>query len=312
MSFLMTRGEPVTRRVRPSLKRAGGSMFVMTILVLGIIITVLGIGATVYFLFFSHRRIQSQADALTLKAAQILNVGDNVGQMNNLVAQSRELVFNSRQMHRQTLQKYGQLEPLARQLLEESRSGAHLVAGERARLSSLCVRRVLDVIKAEKAEIRGTTAAWIPGMKVMNPIVNNLDVGFIEDVSSNVGVGKGNPSLEHYDMTRQYIQQDSGLYFANINAKLPAPDDDLEFKLTSLPAPVDGSIAPPRLASPRVFRVLARIIQDEINIQDVCEQIPSAVRLDYLMSFKSSDYHQDQHEVVISAAASTGGAYPPR
>lgn len=279
-------------------------------MIVGLILATIGAVFTVYFFFFSHKRIQERVDALTLSCAATLNARDRVGQMNNLIARCRELVFNSRQIHQRALFGYAQTEPLARQLLEESRAGARLVEAERARLSFLCLAQVREFTKAKEKELEGGIHVFIPGMKIAQPVINNVDVGFIQDVESNVESGEGNPDLEQHDLNAQYIQKESKLYLGNINAKLPAPDDDLDFKLSSLAAPVEGAVASPRLATQKVFRAEARVIENQVDVPYECDQIPSAVRLDYLVNIKGGDHQQDSHEIGISSVASTSGAYP--
>src|SRR3990167_1631671 len=101
-----------------------GNMFMLSVLAFGIIIAVFLAGFSVYLMLFSQSKAHSQSDTLALQAANALNGQNEIGDMNNLVARCSELVFNSRKTHDETHMYYQHLEPLARQLLEESRDSA--------------------------------------------------------------------------------------------------------------------------------------------------------------------------------------------
>ena len=89
----MSRGFTSVRNERD--KR--GNMLSMTALIGGIILLTCIIAFCFYMLLAEQNRGQSKVDKSTLELAKAFNEGDRVGQLNNMEARNRELVFVSRQ-----------------------------------------------------------------------------------------------------------------------------------------------------------------------------------------------------------------------
>lgn len=285
-------------------------MFMLSVLAFGIIIVVFLAGFSVYLMFFSQSKAHSQSDKLALQVAQALNGQDEIGEMNNLVARCRELVFNSRATLDTTHSYYGHLEPLARQLLEESRASACYVELERQRLVRHNLTSLYDIVALSDSERFFQSGLKLPWLVTKPAQPAGLAVGYIDGVESNVEVSEGNPELNSADLSRHYIERASKLYIGNINAKLPAPDNDLNFKLSSLPAPVKGTVSPSRLTSPNVFVETARLMKDGLALGESCDQLPSAVKVDMLMKVTTGSGTRDAHAIQTTSCASTCGASP--
>lgn len=267
--------------------RNAGNMLMMTAVVGGIVLTVITVGVLICILFLSQKRAQGQVDEVALSMATLLNRGNYSGQMNELVEHSRELVFISRNAYQEAGISYSHLEPLARQLLEESRNGARTVESGRQSLVREILKQLRDSARSNKARLATSNTFMIPWLSTYPLNINKLDIGFIERVQSNVQAPAALPDLKKYDIDRRYVEASSSIYMGNINATLPGADSDLVFKLSSLAAPVDNTVAPSRLTSERAFKRLATVIDGDKATQGGCDQLPSAVRLDLLMTISS-------------------------
>jgi hypothetical protein len=275
----------------------------------GVVLLLAVFGLVVYFTMFSQRRMQNQADRVTLVGAGILNRGDRTGQMNNMVARSRELVYNAREIHQRARSGYSHLEPLARQLLEESRAGAHLVEEERQRMVQLNLQQAMEEVKNAASQGGSSRGMSFFGVKTSTPELVGMEVGYIDGVLSSVDASEGNPELKALDVASGYVDKETGLYKANVNARLPSPDSDLNFKICSLPAPVKKEALPARLIQPSVFRRTARLMEDGKEIRDTCEHLPSAVRL--VFETKVTSGQDSKQPLQVSTVAITSGALPP-
>ena len=76
-------------------------MIGMTAAVGALLIIACLVGFTFYMLLSEHNKAQSRAERSTLGLAKILNKDDRVGQVNNVIARSRELVFYQGAINRQ-------------------------------------------------------------------------------------------------------------------------------------------------------------------------------------------------------------------
>src|ERR1700733_9764540 len=111
-----------------SYRKPHGSMLVLTLLV-GCLLVFVCIVAFCFFLLLSeNKKGRAQAELSAINLAKILNEADRVGQLNHVIARSRELVYLSRSCEAQASSaKLENWEPLAHFLVDEARSGAVLV-----------------------------------------------------------------------------------------------------------------------------------------------------------------------------------------
>lgn len=255
--------------------------------------------------------MQNTAESLALKTAKALNAQDQSGRMNNIVARCRELVFTSRETYnRVNSLGYKHLEPLARQLLNEARSNAQMLDNQRELLLQTNVKNALKEVETAELGIKGQKEFNLLGMNAQAAKLNNVELGYIKDVQSNVEVSGGNPNLIEYDKDRGYIQESSNLYVSNIDARLPDVDGDLQFKLFPLPAPVRGNVSPARLTLPTVFVSCGQVIKDGKPQKVKIEQLPSAVKLEFVSQVSSKATATQGLKIVTCAAADGAGVQP--
>jgi hypothetical protein len=229
--------------------------------------------------------------------------------MNNVVERCRELVYVSRT----NLTKANNLtnplfQPLAQQLLDESRANSAIVENERANQLNLTTLRVKNFINQHNESTRTGSRLTLPFFQTQFPVIQEADFGAIAGVQCNVQNLQVIPELKDYDMSQHYIQPGSNLYMGNINAKLPAPDSDLNFMLASLPANVGGSVAPVRLANPEVFIQTAPVMKRNEQTHTRPTHLPAAIQLIENMDVAGGS---NQGTIRLSATATADGGLPP-
>jgi len=295
-------------------------MLFMCLAVLAVIVVALGLGFIVYFTFFSHNLLQNRSDDFALNGVQPFNANDYVGKINNLIAHSRELVFNSRQacLRIESEERFGHLAPLATQLLDESRDGATLVATERDRFVHFSIANLRQFLK--EADSRGNQKISLLNASAYDPQITGCSVGSLQNIESNAEASNGVPDLLTYDQEKRYIQRVAGtsgtngtnLYRANINLKLPEPDSDLKFELSPLPAPVNGTVSPIRMIAGSSFRKDFALRKDGKDCPDDCKLMPSALQVEMKMQVKGKAISELQAgEKTISTAATNGANLEP-
>jgi len=214
------------------------------------------IGYSFAGLYFVNNRLQTSADEIALAGAKKLNDRDRIGQMNNMVARCRQLVYSSRQDYEETKKVFPDLENFAEPLLTEARDSAGLLEKERQRVSSLAETEAMTAMRQRFDDVKTTYAMTLPWMKVDEPQLRDLKVGRVDDVESNVEELKHFGDLDKNDVAQGYVLDLQApamrLYKGELpdGMRLPGDDNDLVFKLSSLPAPVDNTIAPARVMLP--------------------------------------------------------------
>jgi hypothetical protein len=291
--------------------RKRGSMLTMTALVIGIILAVCILGFGFYLLLAQQKKGQNQADNLTLTLAEQLNKDDKIGQMNNVVARCRELVYVSRQnSDAAASERSAILVPLANQLLDESRSSAQFVEAERKNQITYITKQAKQAVQDYNMHTHVDSTFTLPWFKTYDPQVKDVSLGYINNVQSNVINTEVIPELRDFDEQKKYFEKGSQLYRGNIDAKLPSPDSDLIFKLSSLPADVDNTVSPPRLTNPEVFVKMAPLFENhKFTNQTTPDQIPSAVHV--IENMDVSMKAGDQRVRLGSTATTNGGAPVP-
>jgi hypothetical protein len=248
---------------------------------------IVGLGFSFYFLFFYHDLLQQRSENFAMKAAQELNLDDNAGKLNNLVGYSRELAYTGREMCTLTESNddFQEVQPLAAQVLGESHDGVKLVAQERERFVSALSTKLRQLMSEDLKHAPGPSS--LATASTSSPEIVDFELGTLENMQSSVQPSKGEPELLEYDLKKHYIQPGKGadLYLCSVNLKLPDPrDSDLEFYLSPLPAPVQGTVAPLRLTSEKRFVSLFPLRKDGQDTVGYSKLSPSALRV--VMSVK--------------------------
>lgn len=244
-----------------------GSVLVLTLFSGGLLCTAAMLALSIVLLLLQNSSLQSQTDALVLDNGTLLNANDRTSQINNLIAKSRELVFNSRQSLNACTDEHANLRPFADRLMALSRTQALRVLLEKKRLVQSTVNELL-------AKDYGSTAAMTVSLEDQKPFARDLTVGYLIDQVSDVPAPIGNPALLSFDTTAGYIQSDSSLYKAFTDLKLPGPDDDLQFSLASIPTANNV-----RLLNGLNFHPLAQLVKGGAETNEPCLEFPSRVRL---------------------------------
>lgn len=210
---------------------------------------------TVGTLVFVQYHLQNTLDNIALSGACQLNSKGQIGQMNNMVGRCRQLVYSSRQTETSIAQQKPILTKLASQLLDEVRTSATDLEKERANLVISSSKAAEQAINTQFDKTCAQQTLVLPWLKMSKPVLVATQFGSVNDVDSNVAVLDGIPALLTNDQGQHIIHTQPSLYDANINAKLPAPDEDLSFNLSSLPAYTNNITPPARLLLPAPFVV---------------------------------------------------------
>ncbi|HEY9716118.1 MAG TPA: hypothetical protein V6C69_01510 [Trichormus sp.] len=286
-----------------------GSMMSMTALIGGLIIFACVIAFGLYMLLSEQKRGQSKADLAAMQMAKVLNDTDRVGQMNNLIARNRELVFVSRQAVNQcSAQQYNAWAPLANLLCNEARASNDLVEAERKQQAEASQKAIRKIVLEYNASTRESPLFVLPWWKSYDSEIYDVRIGSVDKVQSNALSNEIYPDLRQFDQEKKYFQPISNLYVGGVNAKLPEPDGDLIFKFASLPAPVENTISPARLINSGLFKPAGQVVDNKKFLDPKVDQIPTAVEVTDRMSVEAVD---NQQQVRSGSCAASNGATPP-
>lgn len=289
-------------------RRNTGNMILIIIMISALIIVAMLVIFTVHFVFFAQKKIQSDSDELALTVARKLNEQDRAGFMNNLSMFSREAVFNSRNTYATIKTNAEQLEPLARQLMDEAREGALLVSEEKKVLVKYTISQIKKEVEENKKVAKASVS--LPWASYSPPEIKTIELGYIKDVESNVEAPIGNDELLAADKAGGYLSK-SNLYKANQNLPLPDSDADLQFKLSSLSAPIKLTISPPRLASTIAFKKDSILMRDSQFLGSSSEVMPSAAKLELVSTVRVSMGKGSEDTSRVWATGVACGASPP-
>lgn len=262
-------------------------------------------------LLFQHSSAQDKADSLALSLAASINENDRIGQLNQLQACSRELIFESRQQFDQCRENdLDFLQPLCAELLSESRRGQSLLEQERKnQIKVICTKlqeqagisnKISDCRNPFKLICLSTSEAQIW----------KIEVGKLKKLQSSVKCGISAPELESFDKKQQYCMFKSRLYKSGTNARLPGADGDLDFIFTALPARVESICAPARNVNQDAFVYEGTIFDDREEKAAVLKNIPTAVRVICRMTAELDD-KQSLSIPLISTGSAGGAALEP-
>jgi hypothetical protein len=273
-------------------------MTALVVVNMAILLIVVLFGLSLLMLFRDRGLLHNRAESAALKSAVYLNVNDRAEQMNNMVARSRELVFNSRQSAEAATERHQYLQPLASHLLMLAREGAVKVLDEKKRL----VRKTIGELKAQSKSISsGGNGLSLPHTEEMRVV--DLEVGSMNDQTTNIAALPGNSALFSYDLAAKHICSGNNLYYPSLDLKLPGPDSDLRFTLSPMPRCRQGQAEAARLIAERDFKRYCYLIKDGAETGSECEEFPSAQKIS--ISQKAKTLNGNQQEIVTGAAAST-------
>jgi hypothetical protein len=284
-------------------------MLAMVALLGTIIIAVVLVGFLCQVLFLSHQKEKTDADECALVLAHIINDGDRVGQMNTAVERSRELVYGSREANNDLVRDESDpaLEDFSRLLVDEARSGAQLVESSRRMMAEQVIQDLRLAVKDYRKKLTAKAKLNAGIMKASRVTLTQGEVGLPRRVFSNVTATEAFKELLQSDRQSGYVTNSGLAYAGDINAKLPAPDNDLEFKLTPLASPLGAGLSPPRLTSDSIFDSRGFFFSEkETDVRT--SQLPSAVRIKMEMPVATSGLWSLASSLQAVASAAAGGA----
>ena len=266
----------------------------MTILMIGLLVA-----ASFAGVFFSHNRLQTASDEIALTGARKLNEFNRLGQMNELIARSRQLVYITNQENDNV--KGGKdplLEKFAQQLNNEVLDSAASLDKERHALSALAQAEAKQEMKAKFDQLKDSYSMRLPWLTVETPNLISMSTGKIDGLDSNATALAGITDLSDQDQKSNYVIKGKqiSLYRADTDASLPIPNSP-HFRFSPLPAPVAKNLAPARTALPEAFKSI------------IGDYAPCAIQLQLSLKVGSGLGPQGQGEFkVASTAVATGGA----
>lgn len=245
-------------------RRDNGNVIILCCVTFAVVALALLIAYSFCGLYLVHNRLQGSVNEIALAGAKKLNEKDRLGQMNNMIVRCRQLVYTSRAELEKTKKDLKDLESFAEPLLKESREAAAKLEGERKNLRDRARIESVETMQAQFDAIRPSYAVTLPWLRISEPRMSSPSFGKLVGLRSNVEELGPFTDLSKDDRARNYVDSPpsgSGgsmskrlnLYAAEDNLRLSAPDDDLIFKLSTLPPPVNGVISPARILLPRSF-----------------------------------------------------------
>ncbi|MBU6451786.1 MAG: hypothetical protein KGS72_08420 [Cyanobacteria bacterium REEB67] len=290
-------------------RRPPGNMLVLVCLTIGVIIAVIMLGLTFNSFLFGRSHAQFDADGMAMSLAAAINAGDRVGQMNELLESSRELVYESRanadDCSGQGLRAF---KGLYSQLADEARQGQAMLEQERRnQIQVICQEIRSNVLKAN-ASGSASRPFGLPWLITSDPRIEQVDLGSIKNVASSVSSLDGLDDLARSDLDNHFVNPLSKLFDGNIDARLPTVDRDLDFKFCSLPACVQGTAAPARNVSAQAFLGSACIIAGGAPTHTLPDFVPSAVLVTYTLDTQFGRDSKNQTALSLLSAATAHGA----
>jgi hypothetical protein len=268
-----------------------GNMLVVTSIFMALLAVFVIVGCSYAGLLFIHNRLESTAGEISLAGAMALNKNDRVGQMNNMIARCRQLVYDSHQ----TMNDIDPtLQHLAQTLYEEDvESAQNLENLDRKKLLQVCEDEAKAAMEAKFNELKPGYQITLPWLRLDGLTLKEKRLGKIKDIKCNVYKMTVQEELASHDTSNSYMEL---LYKDDINARIP-DDGGLNFKLASLAAPIDTSVPPARLTLAEAF------------LKNKDDHLHSATQVELELNVKSGlGGSASQLMRATGTAATTGGA----
>lgn len=281
-------------------RNSSGSILVLV----GVSMTLLAIGvlaaASFAGVFFAHNRLQTASDEIALTGARKLNEFNRLGQMNELIARSRQLVYSTSKQNEAIKSERNDplLEKFAQQLNTEVLDSAASLEKERHDLSALAQLEARQEMQAKFRQLKDSYQMRLPWISVEAPSIVSMNTGKIEGLESNAMEIAGITELSEQDKKSNYVIKGKqiSLYRAESDASLPIPNTP-HFRFSPLPAAVANNLAPARTALPEAFKSISG------------DYAPCATQLQLSLKVGSGIGPQGGGEFkVASTAVATGGA----
>jgi hypothetical protein len=234
-----------------------GNILIFACFAMVIIAMLALVGYSFSGLYFQHNRLQASADEIALTGAKKLNDRDRIGQLNNMISRCRQLVYSDRDDSKDVKANFQEIQKISDQLMDESRQSSQDLDNERKKVRALAESEAVQAMHDKFNAIKQSYAMSLPWMRVQTPRVIGVGLGSIDGVDSNVQEFNQFEPLMDSDRGQGYVEQLSSklsLYKSNQNEQLQNDDSDLPFYLTSLPAPLQSEVSPPRVINPDDYK----------------------------------------------------------
>lgn len=289
-------------------RKSTGNMLSLVVLTMGAIIALALLGLLFNTFLFQCSRAQYKVDALAINLASKINSGDRLGQMNDLVEASRELIYVADENLAQCqTQELDVLTPLCSQLLEEARRGQSLVEDERKHQIQVIVTELTEEAERYNRAAGSIDGLAMLGLKAREPLIKRIEVGYPQKLESNVRDLRMLPDLSKADAEKGNTALQSKLFRANNNARLPGLQHDLSFRFSPLAACTSGVYAPARNANLQAFVRTGTVMANGTGQPCSLEYAPSAVSI-YCSMDAVLDDRQAATTVDLNSVGITPGA----
>lgn len=238
---------------------------------------------------------QADSEAMALKDAVFLNRNDSAGQINNLTARCRELVYVSRQCYKQSTGHYEYLKPLTEKLVELARKNANRIQEEKN-----------NMIRKTLADLADNHKQIDTGSAESSSSVLDLEVGYLDGQNSGVIASTGVRELYHKDVDAGYILKGTRLFLPFVNLRLPDEDSDLSFTLSAMPGTAQHVLE--AHLTQKKFHTLAVLSENGLRIPYRCTELPSAIKVNMCKSFVTPV--TGRLKVVAGASGCTNNTLP--
>jgi hypothetical protein len=279
-----------------------GNMLILVSVAMTLVALGLLIAASFAGVFFAHNRLQTTADEIALAGARKLNEFNRLGQMNDLIARSRQLVFGVSKEYDQvrTESNNPAMEKFAQQLKDEAVDSAAFLDNERQVLADLAATEAKAEMQKRFDEVKGSYSMVLPWLTVQAPQLVTSGTGKLIGLQSNVQQLQGIDELVGTDKQAGNVFQGSGklvsVYSIDKDATLPIANSP-HFYFSPLAAPIANDISPARTVLPETIESVKG------------NYAPCATELQLSLKVATGlGPHGEGVFNVRSAAAATGGA----
>lgn len=267
----------------------------------------------------------SAAEKVAMAAAIALNKEDSIGQMNYILAHSRELIVCSRYNETDAHENHQSYEMLARDLAQKAHENAQKLTELQSNLEKYRMNQAIAAAKEALATAGSPGSAHMTGVSTTGVTINFEQSYFgcakkvPSDTDSPDNIADSNVKASTYhldskidsllmDYDKKFIDEKSQLYKGNLESPMDlnfpggGDDPDLSFPISSLPPCVDNYVSPPRLIKQSEFQKLC-----PLNSNTQPRYIPSAVCIVLQLDVKDS-HSGTTNQLMAPGYAITGGA----
>lgn len=239
-------------------RRQNGNMLILACVLMTLVALAITVALSYSGIFFAHNRLQTSADEIALAGARKLNEFNRLGQMNDMIARSRQLVYFSSEQHDDVTGPGNDplMEKFSRQLLEEAKESARDLERERQYLSTLVQDESRAEMEKKFKELKESYAMTLPWLTITTPRVLSVNSGSFAKMESNAQELEGLAELVEEDRKNTNVvdAKPINLYRAENDAKLPSVDPELHFRFSPLAAPVGNDMSPARIVLAEKFK----------------------------------------------------------